>query len=72
MRRESDTDSLPLDGDPELTTEERLALRKLLRDEERASWAWRQLRVLAPVAVAVVVGMWQFWDWLAKHVKVTP
>ena len=48
------------------------AARKLLRDDERASWAWRQLRVIAPLVVGVAVGLWQLWDWFVKHVKVTP
>ena len=66
-----ESDTMPL-GDSELTAEERKALRRLIRDDERASWAWKRLRVVTPVAVAVVVALWQAWDWAVRHVKVNP
>lgn len=67
-----DTDGIPLDGDTELTPEERKVLRRIIRDDERASWAWKRLKVITPAVVAVAVGVWQAIDWIAKHVKVTP
>lgn len=67
-----ETDGIPLDGEAELTPDERKALRSLIRDRERESWAWRRLRVIMPAVVAVVVGIWQAIDWIVKHVKVTP
>ena len=48
-------DSLPLDGDKGAHPAERLMLRKMMRDEERASWARRRLKILIPAFVAVVV-----------------
>lgn len=66
-----ESDAMPL-GDSDLTASERKALRGLLRDQERASWAWKRLRVLVPAVVAVVVALWHAWDWAVKHLKVTP
>lgn len=67
-----DTDSLPLDGDKELTSAERLMLRKMMRDEERASWARRRLKFLIPAFVAVVAAVWQAADWAIRHIQVRP
>lgn len=67
-----ETDGMPLDGEAELTPDERKALRRLIRDDERASWAWKRLKVLMPAMVALVVGIWQAFDWVVKHVKVSP
>ena len=67
-----DTDSLPLDGDKELTSDERLMLRKMMRDEERASWARRRLKILIPAFVAVVAAVWQAADWAIRHIQVRP
>ena len=63
------SDTLPLDGAADLTAAERLAIRKVLRDNERASWALRKLRLLVPLAVASVVGVYQAVDWLLRHVR---
>ena len=65
----ADSDPIPLDGSAELTEAERLALRKVLRDNERASWALRKLRILIPMAVAIVVAVYHGVDWLVKHVR---
>lgn len=67
-----DTDDMPLDGEADLTIAERRALRRMLRDDERASWAWRKLRVWVPIVGSALYGAFQAWDWLVKHVKVTP
>ena len=68
----SDTDSMPLDGDTPLTRDERLAIRRILREEERRSWAMRKLRVLVPILVACVVAVWQVWEWVARHLRWQP
>jgi hypothetical protein len=67
-----DSDTLPLEGEPELSPAERLMLRRMIRDEERATWARRRLRVLVPAMVAVVTMVWHAVDWAIKHVRVTP
>jgi hypothetical protein len=64
----TDTDSMPLDGAPDLSEAERLALRRLLRDDERAAWARRKLKVIVPVLVSIVVGMWQLFETIKAHV----
>lgn len=67
-----DTDSLPLDGDKDLTPDERLMLRKMMREEERASWARRRLKIFLPAVVAVVAAVWQVADWAIRHIQVRP
>ena len=66
-----DSDAMPM-GDGAFTPDERQALRRVLRDEERSSWAWKRLRVLTPMVVGVMVALWQAWDWVAKHVRLAP
>lgn len=72
MSDSEDTDGMPLDGEAELSPAERKALRRIIRDDARASWAWKRLKVLAPAMVGTVVAVWQVWDWIVKHVRVTP
>lgn len=66
-----ETDAMPF-PDSELTPDERKALRRLIRDDERASWAWKKVRVVVPAMVAVVAGLWQAWEWVVRHVRVSP
>lgn len=67
-----DSDGIPLEGEPELTPAERLAVRRLLVADARASWARKQLRVLLPIAVACVVGLWQLFEWVRAHISFKP
>lgn len=67
-----ESEGMPLDGDAELTVEERKALRRLIRDDERASWAWKRIKVVTPAAVGVVVALWQAWDWARAHIRMVP
>ena len=67
-----DTDPMDIDGAAPLTPPEIAHLRRVLRNDDRTSWAMRKLRVFTPVLVAFVVGAWQLWDWAAKHLRVTP
>lgn len=62
------TDPIDLDDTP-LSPREVERLRRVLRDHDRASWAMRRL---FPALIALAVGLWQLWDWLARHVKVSP
>lgn len=68
----TDTDPMDLDGDRPLNKAERDHLRRIMRDDDRTSWALKKMRVVVPMVVAIVVAAWQAWDWLAKHVRVTP
>jgi len=61
-----ETEPMPF-PDTELTAEERKALRRLIRDDERATWAWKKLRVLVPAAVAVTTAIWQGWEAIRPH-----
>lgn len=67
-----DTDGMPLDGESELTPAERRALRRIIRDDERATWARRKLRVLVPAGVGVVVALWQGAEWVVRHITFKP
>lgn len=69
MAQIEDTDSLPLNGDTDLTAAERLMLRKMMRDEERASWARRKLRIVVPAGVAMVVGLWHLVEWARANIS---
>jgi len=62
------SDSMGLDGDEPLSPEERLHLRKLMRDDERLTWARRKAKVIVPALIALVIGIWQLIDWLRLHV----
>jgi hypothetical protein len=63
-------DPLDLDdpGAP-LSAEEREHIRRILRDDDRATWARKKLMVLAPIAVGVVTMAFQLWDWARSHVS---
>lgn len=67
-----DSDTMPLEGDTPLTPTERKALRRLLREDERATWAWKKLRVLVPAGVTAVVALWQGWEWVSRHIRWAP
>jgi hypothetical protein len=54
----------------DLTPEELTRLRELIVESDRASWAWKKVRILVPAAVAVVYTLWQVWEWVRDHVKV--
>jgi hypothetical protein len=68
----TETEPMDIDGDVPLTVEERRHIRRLLRDDDRTTWAMKKLRVLMPIVVGAVVAAWQIWDWAARHIKVTP
>ncbi len=63
---------MDLDGDEPLTPDERQHLRRLIRDDDRMTWARRKMRVFVPGAVAVVIGLWQCLLWIRDHVRVSP
>jgi hypothetical protein len=54
----------------DLTPEELTRLRELIVESDRATWAWKKVRILVPAAVAVVYTLWQVWEWVRDHVKV--
>jgi hypothetical protein len=54
----------------DLTPDEVTKLRVLILERERATWAWRKVRILVPAAVAVVYTLWQVWEWIRDHVRV--
>lgn len=66
---DDDTNPMDIDADAPLSKEERAHIRRVLRDDDRATWARKQLRVLLPIAVTLAVGLWQFGEWVTRHFK---
>ena len=66
-----DSDGIPFD-ESEFTASERARVRKLLEEQERLNWAKRKARILIPVFIALVGGMWSVIDWVLRHVKFNP
>jgi hypothetical protein len=66
------SDNMPLDGESAFTPDERKALRAMLREQERMTWARKKLKVFVPALVAVVVATWQIVEWVQKHIRYTP
>jgi len=60
---DDDVDAGPL-SDAEVTR-----LRKLLRDDDRATWARKQIVTFTPWVVAVVSAAWASVDYFVKHFK---
>lgn len=67
-----DTEPMDLDSTVPLTKQEVEHIRRVLRDDDRATWARKKLAVILPIVVAVVTGLWQLYEWAARHLKVTP
>lgn len=63
---------IDIDSHDPLTRTEIEHLRRVMREDDRTTWAMRKLRVITPVIVALVVGAWQLWDWAVKHLRITP
>jgi hypothetical protein len=53
----------------DLTPDEVTKVRELISQDERATWAWKKVRFLVPVIVAVIVAIWQAFSWLREHVR---
>lgn len=64
----SESDPIPLDGDPELDVAERLWVRKAMREEERMRWAQKKLRWVAVSVVSLAGAGWAAYEWLRAHV----
>lgn len=65
----TDSDPVPLDGKPPLGEQERLWVRRRMREDGRRQWARRRLGVL--VLTLAAVGSWAsgLVDYLAEHVQ---
>jgi hypothetical protein len=68
MTSQSDPLDMSDPGAP-LTPEECEHLRRILRDDDRRSWALKQIMVLTPIAVGAVTAVYQLWDWVRAHVS---
>ena len=67
---ERPSDSMPLDGEAELSIDERRALRRIIRDTERASWVWQMLRAYLPWMTTIIGGLGTAIYWLVTHFNV--
>jgi hypothetical protein len=57
-----------LDAGP-LSEIEVMRLRKLLRADDRATWARKQIMTFTPWVVGLVSGLWAAWEFITKHFK---
>lgn len=62
-------ESLAAQSSDPFTDFERKRLRKLLQDDDRATWLRRQVRILTPWVVAIVGGCYGAWNFIATHWK---
>lgn len=63
-----DSDAIPLDGAPEFTAQERLLLRKLMRDNAHLSWLKRRLHWFIPAVATFAAGVWAVINWIQTHI----
>lgn len=68
----SETDPIPIDGEPELTSTERKRLRKIIIDDDRMTWARRQSRWILVTLASVAAGGWAAYEWLRAHIVFKP
>jgi hypothetical protein len=61
------SDSMPLNGEAELTIDERKAIRRIIRDTERASWVWQMLRAYVPWLTTIIGGVGTALYWLITN-----
>jgi hypothetical protein len=68
---QDDSDRVPLGGpeQPPLTDAERRAVRRLIKDDEHATWLRKQVRVFTPWLIAVVTALYAFFNWVQSHWK---
>jgi hypothetical protein len=64
----SQSDPIPLDGEPDLVSAERLWVRKAMRDDARMSWARKQARWILVTISAAVAGGWALFGWIRDHI----
>jgi hypothetical protein len=69
MSRIPDSGAMGLDGDEPLSADERMQLRRMLREDDRMNWARRKLRYVAPMVVALIVAVWQLIEWVRLHIS---
>lgn len=52
--------------DGELTAEERRALRRIIRDDDRSRWFWREVRRWGAYGAVAVTSVYASWDFIIK------
>lgn len=67
-----DSSPAKFDDHNPFTPDEVRRLRKLLTDDDRATWARKQLRIIVPLLVTILVGAYNLWAWIERHLKITP
>jgi hypothetical protein len=63
-----DSGTIPLDGGPEFTPQERLLVRKLIRDTEHMSWLKKRLRWFIPGVAAFAASLWAVINWVQTNI----
>ncbi len=64
----SESDPIPLEGEPELGPAERLWVRKAMRDDARMTWARKQLRWILVTVASVAAAAWALFGWVRDHI----
>lgn len=68
-----ESDSAPLDGEPELTAAERKLFREWVRDREHVNWLGRTTRRFFrrwwPVLAIIATALYGAVDWYHRHYK---
>lgn len=64
----SESDPIPLAGEPDLEAAERLWVRKAMRDDARMTWARRQMRWILVTLSALAAGGWALFGWVRDHI----
>jgi hypothetical protein len=68
MKPLDESDPVPLEEGP-LEAHELKRLRRMLLEQERASWLWRKLRIWVPIVGSAGYGLFHLADWAVKHYK---
>lgn len=56
-------------NDDGLTEDEIAAVRQIILDNERSTWALKQIKIIVPVLATIVIGLWQIGSWIFEHVS---
>jgi len=52
-----------------LSDRELKSLRRIIRDDDRARWFWRSMRIWATYISAAIAGLYASWEVIARAIK---
>lgn len=68
MSHDSDLDTIPATDTP-LSAAELIALRRIISDEQHATWLRKKLKVFLPWAIGIATGLATLWHLLSDTPK---